>query len=142
MSSKRTMKLDDFVAWLVRQAPGVFGEWEVSKVSAWVSHHAQDRRLIVVRGEDTGRVYGAILWQRIPDDLDLADAPTWGWQRNATAGARVYVSCIAGQLPISEFARLFQAAAMAPGVTSVVCHRRHRVRDLTHIIHRHGTLQT
>lgn len=134
------LPLSQVVAWLYERAPKIFGDWSTEKLARWVLHHARDHRLAVVREPRHHRILCVMLWQRLPDDVPIEDAMAWGWQRNATAGSRVYVSALVGRIPLKDLARLIQVAAFAPGVRAVVCHRRKQPHDMTAALnrYRHG----
>ena len=141
--TRRELPVGQVVEWLAREAPGVFGTWPLDRLCRWVRHHAADRRIAIVRAPKSDRILCAILWQRLPDDVDIEDAMAWGWEKNATAGSRLYVSALVGRIPFPQLARLIHAVAFAPGVRRVVCHRRKKPHDMTAALKRyaHGTFQ-
>lgn len=131
------LPLSQVVAWLFERAPGVFGDWSTEKLARWVLHHARENRLVTVREPRQHRILCVMLWQRLPDDVAIDDAMAWGWQKNATAGSRIYVSALVGKIPFSDLARLIHAVAFAPGVRRVVCHRRKQAHDITAALNRY-----
>ena len=132
--------------WIRCHGARLVDDWSDEKLAVWVLHHGARRRLAVLSSLTASQsgIGGVLTFQRLPDDVPADDGMAWAWNEDATVGRRLYVSMMIGDgVPLPIWSRLLHDLAVAYGVSRVVCHRRKKVRDLTHLLKRfrHGISQ-
>lgn len=134
----------DIERWIREHGPKLVDNWSDQKLAVWILHHGARRRLAVLSCLSRSGIGGVLTFQRLPDDVPTGDGMAWAWNEDATVGRRLYVSMMVGDgVPLPIWSKLLHDLAVAYRVSSVVCHRRKKVRDLTHLLSRfrHGISQ-